>query len=56
MAAHVYATNAQVVIDHLNLIHDNFGKNVWLTEFACQVSYRIAASLNTCLTMPSELW
>jgi hypothetical protein len=36
MAAHVYETDAQSVIDYLTDLHNTFGMNIWVTEFACQ--------------------
>lgn len=37
MAAHIYATTAQEVIDYLTDLHTTFGMSIWVTEFACQV-------------------
>jgi len=36
VSTHYYGTSAQGLIDHINTIHDAFGRNIWLTEFACQ--------------------
>ena len=37
MAAHIYATDSQKVIDYLTDLHNTFGMNIWVTEFACHV-------------------
>jgi len=36
IATHYYYTSGQGLIDHINDIHDSFGRNIWVTEFACQ--------------------
>jgi len=35
MAAHIYATDSQKVIDYLTDLHNTFGMSIWVTEFAC---------------------
>ena len=36
IATHWYGTDTQNFIDHVTQYHDVFGKEVWITEFACQ--------------------
>jgi hypothetical protein len=36
VATHYYGTSAQGLIDHISEVHNAFGRNIWLTEFACQ--------------------
>ena len=36
IATHWYGTNTQNFIDHVTQYHDTFGREVWVTEFACQ--------------------
>jgi len=36
VATHFYGTNPDSMIAHLNTIHNTFGRQVWVTEFACQ--------------------
>jgi len=36
MAAHIYTTDPQKMIDYLTTLHTTFGMNLWVTEFACQ--------------------
>lgn len=36
IATHFYGTDAEALIAHLNQYHDTFGKDIWLTEYACQ--------------------
>ncbi|TEB35499.1 hypothetical protein FA13DRAFT_1753117 [Coprinellus micaceus] len=36
IATHFYGTDAQALIDHLVQYHNAFGRNIWLTEYACQ--------------------
>jgi hypothetical protein len=36
MAAHIYKTNAQDMIDYLTTLHNTFHMDIWVTEFACQ--------------------
>jgi len=36
MAAHIYATDSQKVIDYLTDLHTTFGMSIWVTEFACE--------------------
>ncbi|KDQ29173.1 hypothetical protein PLEOSDRAFT_1089032 [Pleurotus ostreatus PC15] len=36
VATHFYGTSAQALIQHVTDIHNLFGKDVWVTEFACQ--------------------
>lgn len=35
LATHFYGTEAQDMINWLNLVHDTFGYDIWVTEFAC---------------------
>lgn len=37
MAAHHYSTDPQDMIQYLSGLHDEFGMDIWVTEFACQV-------------------
>ena len=37
MAAHIYATDSQTVINYLTDLHNTFGMSIWVTEFACEV-------------------
>lgn len=37
MAAHIYTTDAQTLITYLTNLHNEFGLDIWVTEFACQV-------------------
>ena len=39
MAAHIYATDSQSVIDYLTDLHNTFGMSIWVTEFACHVRF-----------------
>jgi hypothetical protein len=36
MCAHWYGTRVEDLQAHLELYHNEFGRNVWLTEYACQ--------------------
>jgi len=36
VGVHFYGTSSQAMIDYLNQMHDTFGRNLWVTEFACQ--------------------
>ncbi|KAF4602241.1 hypothetical protein EYR40_005446 [Pleurotus pulmonarius] len=36
VATHFYGTSAQALIQHVTDIHNLFGKDIWVTEFACQ--------------------
>ncbi|EKM80218.1 hypothetical protein AGABI1DRAFT_113420 [Agaricus bisporus var. burnettii JB137-S8] len=36
LAVHFYGTDAQDLIDYVEDMHATFGKQVWVTEFACQ--------------------
>lgn len=36
IATHWYGTDTQNFIDHVTLYHNTFGKEVWVTEYACQ--------------------
>jgi len=36
IAVHYYDTNAQGLIDYVNDMHNTFGRNIWITEYACQ--------------------
>jgi len=36
MAAHIYANDAQKMIDYLTTLHNTFNMPLWVTEFACQ--------------------
>jgi len=46
IGTHFYGTEAQGLIDHLNAVHDAFGRNIWLTEFACQKLLRRRSMLS----------
>jgi hypothetical protein len=35
IGAHFYGTSAKAMKAHLTKVHNTFGKNVWVTEFAC---------------------
>jgi hypothetical protein len=35
IGAHYYGKDPKLMQNHLNRVHDTFGKNVWVTEFAC---------------------
>jgi Glycosyl hydrolase catalytic core len=36
IATHWYGTSSQNFIDHVSQYHSIFGKEIWITEFACQ--------------------
>jgi O-glycosyl hydrolase len=33
---HFYGTNAKDFISYVEDMHNTFGRNIWVTEFACQ--------------------
>jgi O-glycosyl hydrolase len=37
IALHWYGTDPQAFIAYVQDFHNTFGKNLWITEFACQV-------------------
>lgn len=43
MAAHIYATTPQEVINYLTGLHKMFGMSIWVTEFACQVRCNLSS-------------
>jgi hypothetical protein len=41
VAVHAYALDVQTVKDKINKYHDEFKVNVWVTEVAMTVSWRV---------------
>ena len=37
MAAHIYTTDPQDMINYLTKLHNTFNMDIWVTEFACEV-------------------
>lgn len=46
LALHWYGTSAKEFTDYLVSFHNDFGLDIWVTEFACQVAIIISHKLD----------